>query len=178
MASSKEVCFYTNKHNMLMKCLYAPQQTKTLLCFSEHFELFYVYTATFPKKAHRTFVEFCRAHLSVVPFNFSPETEKEGSGVKILATPRRKQISNKNRPHFISNTHQPTHCRGSKGQVRPGLHASGEPVLGRRRKKDNMYTIAIYMRQKLTNECKCQFHTTSWRAASLHDPRFAYLQYA
>ena len=37
------------------------------------------------------------------------------------------------------------------GQVRSGLHASGEPVLGRRRKKHNMYTTAIYMRQKFTN---------------------------
>ena len=49
------------------------------------------------------------------------------------------------------------------------------PVLGRRRKKHNMYTTAIYMRQKLTNEGKCEFHTTS--STSLHDPRFAYLQY-
>ena len=57
------------------------------------------------------------------------------------------------------------------GQVRSGLHASGEPVLGRRRKKHNMYTTAIYMRQKLTNEGKCEFHTTS--STSLHDPRFA-----
>ena len=62
------------------------------------------------------------------------------------------------------------------GQVRSGLHASGEPVLGRRRKKHNMYTIAIYMRQKLTNEGKCEFQTTS--STSFHDPRFAYLQYA
>ena len=60
--------------------------------------------------------------------------------------------------------------------VRSGLHASGEPVLGRRRKKHNMYTTAVYMRQKLTNEGKCEFHTTS--STSLHDPRFAYLQYA
>ena len=62
------------------------------------------------------------------------------------------------------------------GQVRSGLHASGEPVLGRRRKKHNMYTTAVYMRQKLTNEGKCEFHTTS--STSLHDPRLAYLQYA
>ena len=61
-------------------------------------------------------------------------------------------------------------------QVRSGLHANGEPVLGRRRKKHNMYTAAIYMRQKSTNEAKCEFHTTS--SNSLHDPRFAYLQYA
>ena len=42
--------------------------------------------------------------------------------------------------------------------------------------KHNMYTAAIYMRQKLTNGAKCEFHTTS--SNSLHDPRFAYLQYA
>ena len=63
------------------------------------------------------------------------------------------------------------------GQVRSGLHASGEPVLGRRRKKHNMCTTAIYMWQKLSNETKCEFHTTS-SSTSLHDPRFVYLQYA
>ena len=45
-------------------------------------------------------------------------------------------------------------------QVRSGLHASGEPVLGRRRKEHNMYTTAIYTRQQLTNEGKCEFHTS------------------
>ena len=39
-----------------------------------------------------------------------------------------------------------------------------------------LYTTAFYMRQKLTHEAKCQFHTTS--PISLHDPRFAFLQYA
>ena len=70
----------------------------------------------------------------------------------------------------------PSQLQTPNGQVRSGLHASGEPVLGRRRKKHNMYTTAVYMRQKLTNEGKCEFHTTS--STSLHDPRFAYLQYA
>ena len=37
-----------------------------------------------------------------------------------------------------------------------------------------MYTTAIYMRQKLTNEPKCEFHTTSSRAASLYDPGFVF----
>ena len=64
------------------------------------------------------------------------------------------------------------------GQARSGLHASGKPVLGCRRKKHNMYTIAIYMRQQLTHELTCGCPTTSSRAASLQDPRFAYLQYA
>ena len=41
------------------------------------------------------------------------------------------------------------------GQARSGLHASGEPVLRRRRKKHNMYTTAIHMWQKLTNELIC-----------------------
>ena len=34
------------------------------------------------------------------------------------------------------------------------------------------------MRQKFRNEAKCEFHTKSSRAASLHEPRFAYLQSA
>ena len=49
----------------------------------------------------------------------------------------------------------------SSGQLRSGLHASGKPVLGRRRKKYKMYRTATYMRQKFTNEAKCEFHTTS-----------------
>ena len=62
------------------------------------------------------------------------------------------------------------------GQVGSGLHASGGSVWGRRRKMDNMSATVIYMRQKLTNKTKSEFHTTS--ASALHDPKFAYLQYA
>ena len=38
------------------------------------------------------------------------------------------------------------------GQVRSGLHAGGEPVLGRRRKRHPFCTTVIYMRQKVTNK--------------------------
>ena len=48
-------------------------------------------------------------------------------------------------------------------------------LLGRKRKKHNMYTTAIYMRQKFTNEPTCDIHTVSSRAAFLHDRRFAHL---
>lgn len=61
------------------------------------------------------------------------------------------------------------------GQARSGVPARGEPFLGRKRKKHNMYTTAIYMRQKFTNEPTCDIHMVSSRAASLHDPRFAHL---
>ena len=53
-------------------------------------------------------------------------------------------------------------------QVRAGLHASGEPVLGRKRKRHPICTTVIYMRQQETNKLKCDFHTTSSGTASLH----------
>ena len=65
------------------------------------------------------------------------------------------------------------------GQVRSGQVRPARQWRARFRaqaQKHNMYTTAIYMRQKFTNEGKCEFHTTS--SSSLHDPKFAYLQYA
>ena len=59
------------------------------------------------------------------------------------------------------------------GQGGSCLHAGGEPVF-----EHNMYATTIYTRQKLTDEVECEFHTTSSRASSLHDPTSAYFQYA
>ena len=54
------------------------------------------------------------------------------------------------------------------GQVRSGLQATGEPVLGPTRKKHPFCTTVINMRQKVSNKLKCDFHTTSSGAGSLH----------
>ena len=70
---------------------------------------------------------------------------------------------------------QKTAC---KKKVRSGLYAKRGPALGRRRKSENMYTPAIYMRQKSTNKSRCEFHRVLSNAAFLQCPGFSYRQYA
>ena len=69
-------------------------------------------------------------------------------------------------------------CSSSSGQLRPGLYAKGGRFWGAGAKSENMYTTAIYMRQKSTNESRFEFRTLASNAASLQHPRFAYRQYA
>lgn len=62
--------------------------------------------------------------------------------------------------------------QGGPGQVRSGQARSREGA------GTDVGISTFYTQQRLTNEPKCEFHTTVFKAASLHDPSFAYVQHA